>query len=87
MSEFFFKALDEDEGKTKDKNFFFDALDQDESISKPKDFFFDALDADTNLSAGSDAPPVSGSNQPSGSHWNIETIQSLRWKLKHAFEY
>ena len=65
MSEFFFKALDEDEGKTKDKNFFFDALDQDESISKPKDFFFDALDADTNLSAGSDAPPVSGSNQPS----------------------
>ena len=33
MSEFFFKALDEDEGKTKDKNFFFDELDQDESIN------------------------------------------------------
>ena len=64
MSEFFFKALDEDEERQKTKTFF-DALDQDESISKPKNFFFDALDADTNLSAGSDAPPVSGSNQPS----------------------
>ena len=65
MSQAFFNALEKDE-KEPQQSSFFDALEKDKDIkSSTSNSFFDALDADTSLSAGSDAPPVSGSNQPS----------------------
>ena len=65
MSQAFFNALDKDEVEPQQSSFF-NALEKDKDIDSPNsNSFFDALDADTSLSAGSDAPPVSGSNQPS----------------------
>lgn len=66
MSEAFFNALDQSDEKEPKQSSFFNALEKDEEINtSPSNSFFDALDADTSLSAGSDTPPVSGSNQPS----------------------
>ena len=66
MSEAFFNALDQSKDEEPKQSSFFNALEKDDELKSPtSNSFFDALDADTSLSAGSDAPPVSGSNQPS----------------------